>query len=370
MSDIYRSRRPGDRAVLQAEAWNAMLDAARAARAARFSGGRGDPLLDARQSGIVPVKNGTGSTVARFGVLKLSSALISPTDNLAEFQRRPMFLGAAPAADTDSVCVVLEPIAAGKIGLAVASGVTVANLSVSDASHEYAAPAAGVTATLASATSGPAKILYKQSGTGTKWGIVQINGPPTPSGVKVLVLSSVEETLAGTVISGGDGAGGVVYKALETTWHSANEHWVNNATTPPNYYVLAQRYNTLLSLGGFGGPQPDYFREYPLQLGSRHICVPIGTYVETNGVTTGTLYLATHYGIGVRYAAVDGGGVYPHPGDAMGWPTKNIRFVGSGSGRGLLATFEVVGNGTPTLDYGSDEVVVTWNGSGLSGTFP
>ena len=76
--------------------------------------------------------------------------------------------------------VALVPIPDGEIGPAVISGTTVAQLNVISKDHEYADTASGVTATLRTYDTGRAQIVWKQSGTGSKWAVVRLGiEPPT-----------------------------------------------------------------------------------------------------------------------------------------------------------------------------------------------
>jgi len=118
---------------------------------------------------IVIVKNATGAAAARYAVLALGSPLIAQTDNAVEFKRTLTFAGTTPAATTDRVAVLLEPLASNKIGRAVVCGVVPVQVNVTDAAHTFATPTASDNTKLTSAASGPIELLSKESGTGTKW---------------------------------------------------------------------------------------------------------------------------------------------------------------------------------------------------------
>jgi hypothetical protein len=72
--------------------------------------------------------------------------------------------------------ICAEPIANGSIGAAWAGGVCQVQIEVSDADHAYADVSDGQLTRLASAESGPCTILWKQSGTGTKWAVIRFGG--------------------------------------------------------------------------------------------------------------------------------------------------------------------------------------------------
>lgn len=124
-------------------------------------------------SNIRLIKNNTGADVGQYEVLKLDGALITPTDNATGWLQRQTFKGITPTADCD-FAITQRSVPDGKTQPAIFSGVTPCTVSVSDASHTHAI--AGTTAAkLVSATSGPAKILWKESGTGDKNAVVQLS---------------------------------------------------------------------------------------------------------------------------------------------------------------------------------------------------
>ncbi len=121
---------PGRRLEITAEAYNAFIDAALAVREHKQFGSDASPFF--RQSGVIKVKNASGSDQAHFAVLGLTTPIILPGDNLDEFKRQVTFQGVVPV-QNDHVgrfAVLLEPIAADKIGLAVIAGVPPARLHV------------------------------------------------------------------------------------------------------------------------------------------------------------------------------------------------------------------------------------------------
>lgn len=119
------------------------------------------------------IKNNTGADVGQYEVLKLDGALFTPTDNATGWFQRQTFKGITPTADCD-FAITQRSVPDGKTQPAIFSGVTPCTVSVSDASHTHAI--AGTTAAkLVSATSGPAKILWKESGTGDKNAVVQLS---------------------------------------------------------------------------------------------------------------------------------------------------------------------------------------------------
>lgn len=177
--DPLKKAIPGDPLTFSATTLNHWGDAARAWRLRKGgnTGGQpldGDPLAAAN---LVLVK-WTGSDLGAFSVLTPSGAEIEPTsqDLALAARRQPVFTGAAPSAATDAVLITVEPILDGSIGRAAVAGVVPCRVNVSSASHGYAEPDTGTTDYLASAASGPARILWREGGTGEQWAIVLLEG--------------------------------------------------------------------------------------------------------------------------------------------------------------------------------------------------
>jgi hypothetical protein len=137
------------------------------------------------------VKNNAGSAVGLWGVLAINGAVAAPAGStgasVAQFQSDPAIVGGLPTTGASGAFVVsLEPIAAGKFGRAAIAGVVQAKINVTDASHGFAVPVPGSTSAFASATSGPAVILWKESGTGNgKWCLLRIGSGASGGSVRL-----------------------------------------------------------------------------------------------------------------------------------------------------------------------------------------
>jgi hypothetical protein len=133
--------------------------------------------------GLVCVVNDSGYDIDRYGVLAVPDVLYAPdgTLGLEAFLRQPILKGSAPAADCDPFVVAQQPIPVGAAGWAMAVGVTPVQISVADAADTHADSSSDETTLLASGKAGPARILYKQSGTGTVWAVVCL-GQGLPAG--------------------------------------------------------------------------------------------------------------------------------------------------------------------------------------------
>jgi len=167
----FRKVRPGQPLRITAKAWNRVLDSV--ATQPEFAGTAG---LYGRPCHIVQIKNTTGSTVPKWGVLAIAGIANDPTagaSSLAQFQEVPILEGAAPSSTTAGKFVVaVEPIAAGKFGRAAIDGVVQCKVEIVHADHRFVACGSGG---LKTAASGEGLVLWKDSGTGTnKWALVQL----------------------------------------------------------------------------------------------------------------------------------------------------------------------------------------------------
>jgi len=183
LSELQKVRK-GEPLRIPAETFNTFIDVAQAFRdRQQITGSR--MQTGNEPAGIVLVRNKSDADQNRLAVMGVSTIIISPTDNLLAFQNRPAFDVVIPTASHASKFVILiEPIRKDRIGKAMIAGVTPVQLDVQSETDENAGAAAGVTATLKTGSTGSAKILWKESGTGTKWGVAQFpvggaGGSPT-----------------------------------------------------------------------------------------------------------------------------------------------------------------------------------------------
>lgn len=126
----------------------------------------------------VQVFNTTGDLIeARFPILKLSAPCFTVEDRETVINEGILFNGETPDADTSigDIAIVQGPIADGVCGAAVFIGPTWCEVEVTDEDHTHAAPSDGENTKLASGGGG-AKIIWKESGTGTKKAVVMLGG--------------------------------------------------------------------------------------------------------------------------------------------------------------------------------------------------
>jgi len=182
MGDPLQRVRSGDPIPARAATWNAILDAA-LAHQRRKLGDAGGPLdadvIDPANTILVKNPNSSITAWPAFSVLAYGDPVgPSPEDGVGErhaVQERPCFQGATPTDPCDPFVITLEPIAGQKIGRAACAGAVVVQIAVSDEAHTHARPLAGTTAHLISSGVG-VPVVWKESGTGTKWAIVLLGG--------------------------------------------------------------------------------------------------------------------------------------------------------------------------------------------------
>ena len=90
---VIRKVQPGEPLKIPAAAYNAFVDAANSTKAAMLRNGQDAGNLGA---GTVLVRNATGADLGRFSIVGIDGPVISPTDNLTEFQNRIVLSGVEP----------------------------------------------------------------------------------------------------------------------------------------------------------------------------------------------------------------------------------------------------------------------------------
>jgi hypothetical protein len=180
---------PGQPLRIPADTFNAFVDAAVAYQATRTSR-QADGGANLPTAGVIIVRNDSGADQDRFAVLGIGTPLILPTENAAAFQERVAMALVAPDADAhvDRICILQEPIAAGKLGRGLILGITPVRLNVQAEDDRVAAVVTGETSSLKTGSTGAARILWKEAGTGEVWGIVQIPSGGAGGGSPNLVL--------------------------------------------------------------------------------------------------------------------------------------------------------------------------------------
>ncbi|MCC7408334.1 MAG: hypothetical protein IT442_09690 [Phycisphaeraceae bacterium] len=182
MGDALKKVQSGEPLAIPATAYNAFIDAARAHRAAQQEVAS-QPRPGVAQTTIVPIRNDSGADRDRFDILGINGPLFTPTAALEQFKNRVVLTGGTPGSGhTANFAALLEPVKAGKIAAACIAGVCPARINVQNQSHLYADVASGSAANLQSGVLGAAFIVWKESGTGVKWSIVNLRGPASDRG--------------------------------------------------------------------------------------------------------------------------------------------------------------------------------------------
>ena len=196
MGDALKKVQSGERFRIPPAAYNAFVDAALDYQQRRQNSGAGTGGSAPR--GTVYVRNESGADVGRFAVLGIDAPSVLPSISEEGFQEHLILDGVTPAAGTHEgrFVIMAEPIAAGEIGQAYASGVCQVQVNVADEAHEYADIADGDAAELASGSSG-ACILWKEPGTGTVWAIVRLGSSAGESGSATIRRARAQEDAPG-----------------------------------------------------------------------------------------------------------------------------------------------------------------------------
>jgi len=170
----------GDPLRIPASAWNRIRDAT--IKVERGGSNIGKVNGDRTNPREVIVKNATVTDLDRYDIMGVSIPLFGPDVNLTEFQTNLCMQGVACDGEEHigRWAVLMEPIAAGQIGMAIISGETIAMIDVLDANDTHVECNTDPSDTgnfyrLQSGTTGTARILWKESGTGNdKWALIRI----------------------------------------------------------------------------------------------------------------------------------------------------------------------------------------------------
>ena len=160
----YKRVEQGDPFQPSAETWNILQEVARDYKTRNQFAGNSQRFT--RSPVIVEVKNNSGADRSRFDILKVSGVVFGADDNLSEFQNRYVLTGETPASG-DQIVVLQSAIPDGRVGSAVILGTTPCRVNVLSESHDFAV-VKNSAIEFDSASSGPIRLIYKGTGTGTK----------------------------------------------------------------------------------------------------------------------------------------------------------------------------------------------------------
>lgn len=178
-----------------ARTFNALMDAGRRVQSNPMAENAGPGVAQGSQS-VVWVKNNSGADVGRFGVLGIDNPIIDQSTNAQEFYRRVTFDCSEPTGGTHEgrFVIALDAIKDGAIGRAAIDGVVQCQVSMTNDADGFAEIADGDPDKLTSAAVGSAKILWAESGTGTKWAVVQLGSEVPPVFAKITGSTSFGST--------------------------------------------------------------------------------------------------------------------------------------------------------------------------------
>lgn len=190
MTEAFRKVSDGDKLRIPARTYNAMIDAAEDYQNRKNR--THSESLDRIPSNVIYVKNESGAVVDRLNILGISNTLIGATSNY--FKERVALSGVIPLAANHAsgkFVITIEPIANNSMGRAIISGICQIQINVTDANHCFADITNNDVTKLTSAASGPATILWKEVGTGTKWAVIRFGG--SSSGGSSVQLAIVKQ---------------------------------------------------------------------------------------------------------------------------------------------------------------------------------
>lgn len=127
------------------------------------------------QNGEIRIKYTDSDTLSIFSAVALIDLAIKPKDNNFVYNI-PTLQATKVTTDNEkkpfAICV--EPAQKDKLTKAVLTGVVPAKVSIKDSTHEFAKPTVGGNGTLESCATGTARIVWKASGTGEQWCVLQL----------------------------------------------------------------------------------------------------------------------------------------------------------------------------------------------------
>lgn len=163
------------------KAWNAFVEAARYVKGQKRSLFR-EALRDVPQTGIVRLRNESGSNRERFDVLGIDDVFPQPSANPNGFKAGPVLHGVTPSEDDHRgrFAILLEPAKSGAIVSACVAGTSVAKVNVvrDEDWIQFADIEDGEAGYVKAQCQGSAKILWRESGTGLKWAVVRLGNLP------------------------------------------------------------------------------------------------------------------------------------------------------------------------------------------------
>ena len=181
MSDLYdipRGAKLNRITSSHVRAWN---EAARAEMGRAFDS-ESDIESGAKSATVIDILNNTGATIEQFEILRLTDAVITYSQNELSFRNNWCIKAETPRETTalDSIVVARTSLTSDRIGKATIAGVTPAKVLVGtgEESWKFVQAINGDRTKFAIAESrGIGQIVWKETGIGTKWALVELAGP-------------------------------------------------------------------------------------------------------------------------------------------------------------------------------------------------
>jgi hypothetical protein len=182
IGDPLKHVQSGDKLRIPAAAYNAFIDTTWQLRA-RQQDQRQGATPRSKSSTLIRVKNASGSDQPRFAVMGIGSPILSSANDNDHFKSEVTFSVSTPTTSHRGKFVVLqEPLAAGAIGQACVSGVTLLKLRVPENGlFDFADVTDGDATLLTCAPHGSAAVLWRENTT-DGWAVVRL-GNAIPDGV-------------------------------------------------------------------------------------------------------------------------------------------------------------------------------------------
>ena len=172
---------PGQRVrSLPAGDWNAFIDAARSHRSGQL-GVSTDADAPEFSPVIALVKNATGGHLPRYSVLGIAGPVADPQSQSDQFRNQITLVGVAPtAAHCGRFVILKDDLAPGFVGEAVIAGACIVQVIVPPGGDDllFANILPNNTTALQATVVGGARILWRESGEGLKWGVVRLADAP------------------------------------------------------------------------------------------------------------------------------------------------------------------------------------------------
>ncbi len=189
----------GQKLDLRATDWNDVLQAAQDTRAAANTFEE-ESFGSARPIVVGKVLNSTGDVIPTYSAVALREPIVSPDDNLEEFQREPSFEAFVPEADDVEpptvAGVMMEPLADGEIGEVCLAGVMPTQINIVTEGDPFCDLDEGEL-NFKSGPFGGQRILWADAGTGLQWCLVMLgSGQPENAVIEQTRIGKTTQDIA------------------------------------------------------------------------------------------------------------------------------------------------------------------------------